>query len=243
MAKPYPFVAFNRGSLLQLAQHDDIRATALRGLPYFTGEDHTIVVDHIQDVATLCSVYNITQENVAIRLLAVSLKEKALQWFRGLRTDSIMSWDDLGDGLHKHFEDKYDLLSLLQQLSTIKKNSHKHMSDFNYYFQKTWDRIPVTVRSTPLHAFLFYLRALDSEISIMIQALGGSTLPDAFEIVVRAENYLILVGKIPPRPPLPIFLQIQSSKPMKIPILANVLAILAIGHQVVAQDPVVLAHS
>ena len=87
-------------------------------------------------MATLCSVHDVTQENVTIRLLAASLKGKSLQWFQGLTTGSVTSWDDLGDGLHKHFEDKSDLLSLLQELSTIKRHPYEYMSNLNYRFQK-----------------------------------------------------------------------------------------------------------
>jgi len=34
---------------------------------------------HIQDVETLCFMHNVTQENMAIRILVASLKGKALQ--------------------------------------------------------------------------------------------------------------------------------------------------------------------
>lgn len=46
MALPrvHPFVPFNQGSPLNLVQHDDILAAALKSLPFFTGEDQTMVV-------------------------------------------------------------------------------------------------------------------------------------------------------------------------------------------------------
>lgn len=135
----HPFAPFNKGNPLNISQHDDILVVALKSLSFFTREDHTTSVDHIQDVATLCSVHNISQENVALRLLVVSLKWKALQWFRGLQLNSIEMWDELGDGLHWQFEDKSNHLSLLEKLSTIKRVSHEHMVDFNYWFQRTWD--------------------------------------------------------------------------------------------------------
>lgn len=39
----------------------------------------------------------------------------------------------------------------------------------------------------------------------MIQSMGGNTLPQAFDIAVRAENCLIQAGMIARRPPMPIF--------------------------------------
>lgn len=63
----------------------------------------------------------------------------------------------------------------------------------------------MTVKPSPKHAFLFFLKALNSEISMMIQSMGGFTLPNAYDIAIRAENYLIQASRIAPRPPMPIF--------------------------------------
>ena len=51
----------------------------------------------------------------------------------------------------------------------------------------------------------------------MIQSMGGVSLPQAYAITIRAENSLIQVGKIAPRPPMPIFLDIQPNMPLAIP--------------------------
>lgn len=70
--------------------------SALKSLPIFIGEDQTSTIEHIRDVAFLCALHNITQDNVAVRLLVASLKGKALQWFRCLAIGSITNWDGLG---------------------------------------------------------------------------------------------------------------------------------------------------
>lgn len=102
------------------------------------------------------------------------------------------------------------------------------MSDFNHRFQKTWDRIPLTVRPTADHAFLYYLRALNSDISVMVQSMGGISLPQAYAIAIRAENSLIQAGKIAPRPALPIFPTIQPLIAMQIPPLTVIPAVPAL---------------
>lgn len=123
----HPFVPFNQGSPLNLVQHDDIPAAALKSLPFFTGEDQITAIEHIRDVASLCGVHHIVAENVALTLLAASFKGKPLQWFRGLPVNSIATWDELGQLLNRHFEDKLDHLSLVEQLTTIKRAPHEHM--------------------------------------------------------------------------------------------------------------------
>ena len=47
--------------------------------------------------------------------------------------------------------------------------------------------------------------------------MGGTSLPQAFVITVRAENSLIQVGKITPLPPMPNFPNIQPNMPLQIP--------------------------
>jgi hypothetical protein len=145
-----------------------------------------------------------------VRILASSLKGKALQWYRGLAHSSITNWDGLGVGLCKHFEDKSDHLLLLEKLTTIKRAPHECMTDFNYIFQKTWDRVPTSVKSTPGNAFLHYLRAFSSDIATTIQTMGGDTFPNSYDIAIKSENILIQGGKLSPRPPIPFFSDVPN---------------------------------
>lgn len=174
-------------------------------MPIFTGEDQTSAIEHMRDVSSLYGLYHITHDDVYVRLLATSLKGKALQWFRGLVVNFIAT----GVALIAQFEDKSDHLYLVEHLITIKRAPHEHMMDFNFRFQRTWNKILATVRPSNQHAFLYYLRALNSDIFLMIQSMGGNNLPTAFDIGIRVENSLIQVGKIAPRPPMPIFPELQ----------------------------------
>lgn len=157
----HAFATFNGGIPLLLSQRHDIPVFALKSIPDFTGETFISPLEHIQEVANVYNIHGITEDDVAVRLLATSLKGKALQWYRGLAHGSITDWDGLGAGLCKHFEDKSDHLSFLEQLATIKRAPHECMTDFNYRFLKTWDRIPTSVKPTPANAFLHYLRAFN----------------------------------------------------------------------------------
>jgi len=133
---------------------------------------------------------------------------------------TIGTWDNLGDRLNKQFQDKSNNLSLVEQITTIKRAPQEQIIDFNFRFQKTWDRIPAMVRPPAEYAFLYFLKGLNSDISMMIQSLGGNSLPNAYELAIRAENNLIQARKIAPRPPVPIFPEIQASMPLPIPYFA-----------------------
>jgi hypothetical protein len=77
--------------------------------------------------------------------------------------------------------------------------------------------MPISVRPSADHAFLYFLRSLNSNISVMIQSMGGVLLPQAYDTAIRAENSLIQEGKIAPRPPMPIFPDIQPYMSLAIP--------------------------
>ena len=48
--------------------------------------------------------------------------------------------------------------------------------------------------------------------------MGGTTLPGAYDMAIRDENTLIQGGKIAPRPPMPLFPEIQNHQPSIAPI-------------------------
>ncbi|KAH9287478.1 hypothetical protein KI387_031595, partial [Taxus chinensis] len=130
-------------SPLLLAIHHDMPNGILKSIPYFTSENQVTPQEHIQDVANVCSLYLITHNDVVVRLLVASFKGKAIQWYKGLRLGSINTGDDMGTTLYNYFEDNPDHLSLVEQLTTIRRAPNEQMSDFNIIFQKTWDRIPL----------------------------------------------------------------------------------------------------
>ena len=98
-------------------------------------------------------------------------------------------------------------------MTTIKRAPHECINDFNYRFQKTWDRIPTSVKPTSGNAFLHYLRAFNSDIATTIQTMGGDTLPNAYDIAIKVENILIQGGKLAPRPPMPFFPDVPNHQP------------------------------
>ncbi|KAH9317715.1 hypothetical protein KI387_019484, partial [Taxus chinensis] len=163
----------------------------LKNIPFFTGENHTTPGDHVKDIANVCAIHEINEMDVAVKLLASSFKGKALQWFTSLGASSITNWNQLCIVLHEQFGEKGENLSLLEQLTTIKRAPNEQLTNFNFRFQKSWERIPVAVRLAVEATFLYYLKDLNSNISMLIQSMGGTTLPAAYSITIRAENCLI----------------------------------------------------
>jgi hypothetical protein len=78
LPRAHAFATFNGGSPLLFSQIHDIPVSALKTIPNFTGETSIPPLEHIQDVANVYNIHGITEDDVAVRLLASSLKGKAI---------------------------------------------------------------------------------------------------------------------------------------------------------------------
>ncbi|KAH9298487.1 hypothetical protein KI387_030169, partial [Taxus chinensis] len=222
---PNPYANFMGISPLALNVQNLVPIVALKNIPYFTGENHTTPIDHIQDIANVCAIHEIVEMDVAVKLLASYFKGKVLQWFRGLGAGSIQNWDQLCTTLCGQFGERAENLSLLEQMTTIKRAPTEKMTYFNSRFQRTWERIPIMVRTTTEGAFLYFLKALNYDIFVMIQSMGGITLPDAYAIAIRDENFLIQASKLAPRPPMPLYPDMGNPNPNQTPTIAPIPAL------------------
>lgn len=84
------------------------------------------------------------------------------------------------------------------------------MTNFNARFHTTWKRIQTAICSPADLAFMFYLKSLNAKILLMIQSLGGNTLSDVYNIIVKAENNLIDTKNLFPHFVMPIFVELSA---------------------------------
>lgn len=117
------------------------------------------------------------------------------------------------------------------------------MTNFNYHFERTWNRIPTMVRPFPKHAFLYYLRALNCDIVVMIQSMGAVTLPTTYDVAIRIENSLIQARKIAHRPPMPIFPNIQPLMPLQVPPIAMLPTVPILEFQKISHSNAIIANA
>jgi hypothetical protein len=74
LPRDHTFSTFNGGSPLLLSQSHDILVAALKSIPEFTGETSISPLEHIQEVENVYNIHVIIEDDVAVRLLASSLK-------------------------------------------------------------------------------------------------------------------------------------------------------------------------
>jgi len=100
--------------------------------------------------------------------MACLLDLSILQWFRCLTLASIHDWDELGQALYRKFGERANNFSLLEQLTTIKRAPNEMIVDFNFRFQRMWERILALLRPSPQGTFLYFIRDLNSNIVVMM---------------------------------------------------------------------------
>ncbi|KAH9308584.1 hypothetical protein KI387_036495, partial [Taxus chinensis] len=52
-------------------------------------------------------------------------------------------------------------------------------------------------------------------------SMGGTTIPMAYSIAIRAENYLIQAGKLAPSPPMPLYPKLENPSTSQAPTPRN----------------------
>lgn len=82
---PRNFVTWNNESPLspptQPVVWGPIPSVVLKAIPKFTGECHKTPREHLQDIANVCTIHGIIEQNVALRLLVAYFKGRALDWY------------------------------------------------------------------------------------------------------------------------------------------------------------------
>ena len=63
------------------------------------------------------------------------------------------------------------------------------------------------------NAFLYYLKAFNSDIATTLQTLGGDTILATYDISIKEESTLIQEGKLALRSPMPLFPDMPTHQP------------------------------
>jgi hypothetical protein len=80
------------------------------------------------------NIINVQHEDVACRLLCLTLQGKASSWFLNLPSGSITSWQQFENAFIIRFEDDKTSGTLLLELSRLNINKNEKFREFNQRF-------------------------------------------------------------------------------------------------------------
>jgi hypothetical protein len=85
-------------------------------LPKFPGNNVLTAKYHLYTIGRDMENEKVEHEDVAMKLLASSLSEEALRWFRGLPDNHITSYEDFSKLFESRWKTKKDIGMLVAQL-------------------------------------------------------------------------------------------------------------------------------
>jgi len=118
-----------------------------------TAEDHIYVMGRDMDNA------GIDHEDVAMRLFASSLTEEALDWFKGLPDNHIMTYDAFFALFRSRRSRKVDGGTLATQFNQINKKENEMVRQFTSRFDRLYNQIPIDYRPITSSICLLYMNS------------------------------------------------------------------------------------
>jgi hypothetical protein len=154
-------------------------------------EDHLYTIGHNMDNA------EIEHEDVAMKLLASSLTEEALRWFRGLPDNHIASYEYVSKLFKSRWTTKKDNVMFVAQLNQINKKENETVSEFDTRFHRLYSQILVDFLPIAATFHLQYVNAFDGKFCFILKDKNPTYLEEAKEYSVEIEEK-ILDSKVDP---------------------------------------------
>jgi hypothetical protein len=160
-------------------------------LPKFVGNNVITPEDHLYAIGVELLNAGIEHEDVAMRLLAMSLTEDAQRWFRGLPDNHLASYDDFAKLLKSRWSTKKDSRMLLAQFNQIKKKENETVKEFDIRFDKLYDHISTDLRPPTTIVRVLYMNAFEGQFAFLLKDKAPDTLAKAKEYSTQIEENLL----------------------------------------------------
>lgn len=134
-----------------------------------------------------------------MKMLVLSVKDSANEWYRNLADGSITSWQNFVDQFIEEFGDHRDPSFATHELTNMRKNVNEIVKEFNKRFNRVLNKIPKDIHPVDPFLITFYLKAFDVKMNYEIRSHNPTTLQQAFKIALNIENNRIVARRIDKR--------------------------------------------
>jgi hypothetical protein len=139
-------------------------------MPRFDGEDANITAEnHIQRFEYFLDLYEVEDDDVYIRMFALSLQGKVKNWFKNLPAASIRNFHQFMQVFLDRWVIMGNVFLILEEYDHLKRNPGETVQQFSTRFNKVYHSIPVDVRPPPGLAQLHYPDAFDTRNDIPVK--------------------------------------------------------------------------
>jgi hypothetical protein len=132
-------------------------------LQKFVGNNVITANDHIYVIGRNMENAGIDHKDVAMRLFASSLIDEALDWFKGLPNNQIMTYDAFSTLFKSRWSEKEDGRTLGTQFNKIKKKENEMVREFISRFDRLYNQIPTDYHPTTSSVRLLYMNDFEGQ--------------------------------------------------------------------------------
>lgn len=147
---------------------------------------------HVQNVENFVDFFEVDEEDVCIRLFALSLQRKVKSCFKALPDASI---SDL-QLFVKFFLDRWvvgqSLFLIIEEYNQLKRLRGETIQQFSARFNQVYYAMPVDIRPPSRSALLHYLGAFDPEMEFQLRERNVAALEEMQNSAVNVEAHLLI---------------------------------------------------
>jgi hypothetical protein len=171
----------------------DLPVNYINNLPRFDGENGKITAEkHIQNLEDFLDLYEVEDDDVCIRMFALSLQGKVKNWFRNLPAASIRNFHQFMQVFLDRWVIMGNVFLILEEYDHLKRKPGETVQQFSTRFNDVYHSIPVDVRPPPGLAKLHFPEAFDPEMAFQLRERNTASLEEMQNIAVDVETNLLI---------------------------------------------------
>jgi hypothetical protein len=142
----------------------DFPANYTNNLPRFDGENANISAEkHIQSLEDFLDLFEVEDDDVYIRMFALSLGGEVKNWFKKLPAASIKKFHQFMQVFLDRWVVMGNVFLILEEYDHLKRKLGETIHQFSARFNKVYHAIPADIRPPPGSSHLHYPDAFDPE--------------------------------------------------------------------------------
>jgi hypothetical protein len=171
----------------------DLPVNYINNLPRFDGENEKITAEkHIQNLEDFLDLYEVEDDDVYIRMFALSLGGKVKDWFKNLPAASIRNFHQFMQVFLDRWVIRVNVFLILEEYEHLKRKPGETIHQFSARFNKVYHAIPADIRPPPGSAHLHYPDAFDPEMTFQLRERNTASLEEMQSIAVDVETNLLI---------------------------------------------------